>query len=77
VTLEELLPLTNADALEKLTDAELEETLRPFLPLTRPELVKASGTTKPPARQKTFEDMEKEAKIKRAKEIARALGISI
>jgi hypothetical protein len=75
--IEDLLPCS-AEALNKLTDAELEEGLRHYFPITRPEM--AATKAKSPAtvpKQKSFEDLEKEAKIKKAKEIARSLGINI
>jgi uncharacterized protein YunC (DUF1805 family) len=77
VKLEDLLT-NNADYLENLTDEQLEAVLKPYLPVTRPELAKESAAIaiRVP-KQKTFEEMEKEAKIKHAKEIAKKMGINI
>lgn len=75
--LEDLLECS-AERLEKLSDAELIAILQPYFPITRPEL--AVKTEKPAAKvekQKTFQDLEKEAKIKKAKELAKQMGIDI
>ena len=77
--LEDLLPLNNAEALAKLTDAELEQRLQVLFPLTRPEFAnKEKNKTAPPvAKQLKLEEMDKLSRIEKGKAIARKMGIEI
>lgn len=74
--LEDLYPDTKAEVLEKLSDAELENILRPLFPKSRPELKSSETVVKRP-KQQSFEDLEKKRKVEEARKIAASLGIKI
>jgi hypothetical protein len=77
MTIGELLS-NSADKLEKLSEAELVEILAPLFPKCRPALVQETvKKTKHIAEQKTFEDLEKKAKIEKAKALLRQKGFNI
>ena len=75
--LEELLECS-ADKLEALDDAQLEALLKPYFPLTRPEL-QVNRTERKPVQQKLMspEEMAKAAKRKRAEALIAQFGIKL
>jgi hypothetical protein len=62
----------NADALEKLSDEELDKIVMPYWNVTRPEMA-ALQPKKEPTRFLTPEEIEKNKKIARAKEVVQML----
>ena len=76
--IDDLLP-NSVSVLEAISEEELVARLTPYFPTTRPELAKEHAAKVPVKvpKQKTFEEMQKEAKIKKAKEMALAMGIKL
>lgn len=71
MTLEELCPLS-ADKLEAITDKELEEICKPYLPQTRPEY-----QAKREKKSSPIENVEKNLQFQEAKKIAAKFGINL
>lgn len=77
MTLDDLLGLQAKD-LEKLSDDEIKKFFEPYLNVTRPERVeKEVALYARPSAAINMESAEKKAKIAKAKELARQLGINL